>query len=252
MNSNNREPIFAAISFAVVTILSLITSWIGSAQKFTPLIYWLAVIFVALVAAGALVEWARHTEPRKKGTTAPPPSGHKHAPGGARLRIAGFVLAGTAFGLVASTVFFLMIGPGTHTNPDPNIGHPVTVTVASSDGGPAITDNIAVTVTVTQQLPAGDTYWLMTEYDNGFGTVYKAQDQVPSAKGPSHYSISIVQARVYSTRKVYVIEANSTATPTLMENFNNPDSSWDSHRYKLPTSGVETVSNSVTVVKQPS
>jgi len=269
MNSqNNRKAVFAALSFFVVTILSLIVSLISLGKEVTPATYWLAVVGTALAAVGALIEWARKTKPKKSATTTTHPQPH---------RITRSVLAGAVSGLAVSVLFFLMIGPGSHgptTAPEPSptvttapgsppptsgpaptasssalSGQLVTVRVTPGDGGTQFGDDMTVTVTAARPLPAGDTYWLMVQFLGGSNEVYKAEGKVPATNGTTHYSLSIATAAVGSTRKIFVLQADSQATPTLAENYAHQEPSWDGNRTTLP-SGVVTVSNSVTVTKQ--
>ena len=213
MNSqDNRKAIFAALEFSVVTILSLIISWIGSEKEVTPVTYWLAVFFVALLTTGALIEWARKSEPRKQAdsvrTRPGPMPPHRKTP---QHRTTRSVLAGAVSGLLVSVVFFLMIGPGSHgstTAPDPpptmtvtprstpppsgptptassptSSGQLLTVRATPGDGGTQFGDDITVTVTADRPLPADDTYWLMVQFLGGPNVVYKAEGKVPATNG---------------------------------------------------------------------
>src|SRR6185312_13826939 len=114
MNSqNNREGIFAALNFLIVTILSLIISWVSSEKGGTPVSYWLAVGFVVLLATGALLQLARRSTD-KPTPTPPPPDGTTPAPSPASSlpRAAAFVSMGALFGLIVSALFYIGIGPG--------------------------------------------------------------------------------------------------------------------------------------------
>jgi hypothetical protein len=268
MNSqNNREGIFAALGFLVVTILSLIISWISSEKEVTSGSYWLAAAFVVLLAVGALLEWARRSTTRKHGddhqerSERTPPQPELPQP-----RTTRSVLAGAVSGLVVSTLFFFMIGPGGHrttTPPQPpptsspapttpgtdSPGHHVAVRATPGDGGTQFGNDITITVTASRPLPAGDTYWLMVQFLGGSNTVYKAEGKVPAAQGTTNYSLSIASSAVGSTRKIYVLQADSQAGSALAENYAHQEPSWDGNRVSLP-SGVVAVSNSVTVVKQ--
>lgn len=284
MNSqNNREANLAALGFLIVTILSLIISWIGSEKEVTPVTYWLAMAFVVLVTVGALVEWARRSTDQPTKASPPPPVApdpdpeptlpHPEPP---LRRSTRSILAGAVSGLVVSVLFFLVIGPGIHAStvvprPSPTVtitpgptpatsspaptssptspGHLVTVRATPGDGGTQFGDDITVTVTAGRPLPAGDTYWLMVQFLGGPNVVYKAADKVPATQGASDYSFSIANSAVGSTRKIYVLQADSQAGAALAQNYAHQDPSWDGNRTSLP-SGVIAVSNSVTVVKQ--
>ena len=278
MNSqDNREAIFAALGFFIVTILGLITSFMSNEKEVTPATYVLAVFFVALVTAGALIEWARRSVRRKRTVSPPKQSGpmtpHPIPPP----RTTRSVIAGSVSGVVVSVLFFLMIGPGSHgftTTPDPSptaavtpgstpptsgpgptssspasSGQLVTVRAAPGGGGTQFGDDITVTVTTSLPLPAGETYWLMVQFLGGPNMVYKAEGRIPATKGTTYYSLSIASAAVGSIRKIYVLEADSQATSTLAQNYAHQEPSWDGNRTSLP-SGVVTVSNKVSVVKQ--
>jgi hypothetical protein len=279
MNSqDNREAIFAALEFSVVTILSLIISWISSEKEVTPVTYWLAMFFVALLTTGALIKWARKSGPRKSPPSPPTPPGpmppHPEPPSPRTTRS---VLAGAVSGLLVSVLFFLMIGPGSHgstTAPDPSptvtvtpgstpptsgpaptasspssSGQLVTVHATPGGGGTQFGDDITVTVTANRPLPTGDTYWLMVQFLGGPNVVYKAEGRVPATNGTTSYSLSIASAAIGSTRRIYVLQADSEATSTLVQNYAHQEPSWDGNRTSLP-SGAVMVSNSVIVVKQ--
>ena len=106
-----------------------------------------------------------------------------------------------------------------------------------------------MTVTAARPLPAGDTYWLMVQFLGGSNMVYKAEGKVPATKGTTHYSLSIATSAVGSTRKIYLLQADNQATPTLAQNYAHQEPSWDGNRTSLP-SGVITVPNSLTATKQ--
>lgn len=276
MNSpNNREAIYAVLSFFVVTILGLIVSFMSSGKEGTTATYALAVIFTALLAVGALIEWTRS---KKLEVTRPMPARPKPPrPKPAPLRTTRSVLAGAVSGLVVSVLFFLTIGPGSHgstTAPEPPSaatatpgttppassparadsspapsGQLVTVRVTPGDGGTQFGDDVTVTVTAARPLPAGDTYWLMVQFLGGSNMVYKAEAKVPATKGTTHYTLSIATSAIGSTRKISVLQADSQATSSLAQNYAHQEPSWDGNRTSLP-SGVITVSNSITVTKQ--
>ena len=182
MNSqNNRVAIFAALEFAVVTILSLIITWISSETEVAPVSYWLAVFFLALLITGAPIEWARKPEPRKPTASHPTPFGpmppHQQTP---PLRTTGSVIAGGVSGLLVSVLFFPMIGPGSHepttapypsptvtimsgsapptSGPAPTASSPtssgqlVTVLAMPGDGGTQFGDDVTVIVTTGRPL----------------------------------------------------------------------------------------------------
>ena len=154
-----------------MTILGLIVSFISSEKEVTAATYWLAVIFTALVAVGALIEWGRSSKPEASPPTpaGPKPPHRKPVPP----RTTRSVLAGAVSGLVASVLFFLMIGPGSHGSttapePPPTVtatprstpptsgpaptasspafpGQPITVRVTPGDGGTQFSDDMTVT-----------------------------------------------------------------------------------------------------------
>ncbi|MGH3419444.1 MAG: hypothetical protein ACRDOD_07615 [Streptosporangiaceae bacterium] len=275
MNSqNNREPYLAALGFLIPTILSLVISWISSEKEVTPVTYWLVMIFVVLVTVGALVEWARKSTDQNL-PTPPGPTPPRQEP--TPLRTTRAILAGAISGLVVSLLFFLVIGPGSHattaaphasptvtvtpgstpptSTPTPTVpsttssGQLMTVRATPGDGGTQFGDEVTVTVTVGRPPPAGDTYWLIVQFRGGPNVVYKAAGKVPAALGTSDYSFSIASSAVGSTRKIYVLQADSQAGAVLAQNYAHQEPSWDGNRTSLP-SGVIAVSNSVPVTKQ--
>ena len=277
MNSqDNRDAIFDALSFFVVTILGLIVSFISSEKEATPSTHRLTVLFTALTLVGAVIAWARKFRRDKQDTPpeSPEPPPHAKAP---PPRTTRSILAGAVSGLVVSILFFLMIGPGSHgstTAPDPSpavtatpgstppasspapttpspvpSGQPVTVRATPGDGGTQFGDDVTVTVTTARPLPAGNTYWLIVQFLGGSNTVYKAEGKIPAAAGTTHYSLSIATSAVGSTRQIYVLQADSQATPALAQNYAHPEPSWDGNRTSLP-SGVIAVSDNISVTKQ--
>lgn len=272
-SQKSKDATFAALGFLVATLLSLIVSKISNETGGTRAPYWLAATFIALLAAGALIEWARNSKPKKDESPPSPPGPMPHQ---GPPRTVRSVLAGAVSGLAASVLFFLLIGPGslgpptagpsptaTSTpgttspapSPDPAASSPastgqlVTASAAPGDGGTQFHDDMTVTVTTARPLPTGSTYWLIVQFLGGSNIVYKAEGKVPATAGTTHYTLSIATAAVGSTREIYIVQADSQATSMLAQNYTHPEPSWDGNRTSLP-SGVVTVSNSITVTKQ--
>jgi hypothetical protein len=217
---------------------------IGGRQEFSISLW---VIFAVLMALGLLVVWRQVSVPGQEVEGSPAPPRLKRAFPVPRRRRTIFILLGSFLGLVLSATLIFVVDRGGSSGCSA-AGHPVVVCAASPDGGDKITDVIAVTVNVTGQPPAGYTYWLLTEFRNVFGVeIFKVQQEVPAAPGSYHFQIPIISASVHSTRMVYVMEADQQATPAMEQNRDAPS---DNTRDKLPSAGVDTVSNSVTVIKQ--
>jgi hypothetical protein len=277
---SNRAAVLAALSFLIVTFLSLLGSWIGSQNSVTPVTFWVVLGFVGLAAAGAVIQFIHLGGPGEEDSavSSPPVLTTQPAPAKARLgRRQVPLYIGTVSGLVAGALLVLMLRPGIGLQPGdplapgssasasptqsgPQTSGPASPTSGAEAGaatvsakpsvGSTYTDSIAVTVAVRSPLHAGNTYWLMVVFAGGANTVYKAEGKVPAPTGTYSFSISIAGSAVGSTRTIYVLQADRQATPTLQENFAHQSPSWDGNRTSLPLAGTARVSTSVSITKQ--
>ena len=110
---------------------------------------------------------------------------------------------------------------------------------------------IKVTVTADRPPSAGHTYWLIDRFPTGTGGnyLYEAVGTIPAVKGTTSYYLPIVTTKVGSIR-IFVIEADSQATPAMLQNYDaQQDAAWDSNRLRLP-SGVLIASNGTALLRQ--
>jgi hypothetical protein len=253
--------ILGAAGFAVVAVSNLIASAVGGESGVTRATEWMLAGFAVLVIAGVFIEYRREQSRGNDGgpvLSGDPDSCGQDQAGDAgpgrpprrwlqRRTVLSFLLGAVTAGALCAS-FFLAFGPAgppaTAPGAGGRAGRAVTVSTA-----PDATADVIVTVDVRQELPAGYTYWLMVQFTGGANTVYKAEGKVARTPGDSTVTLDLSNSAVGSVRTIYVLRADSQATPSLQQNFDNPQPGWDGNRTSLPPAGVDIVSKTVTVTR---